>query len=190
MIISLATMDDFNGILSLLKTYHVSYIREEDKADGFVTTNLTDEQLERLIVKERGVTVASENGRIFAFAFAASWNFWAEWPFFAYMIEKLPAYTFAGQIITTRNSYQYGPICLDKTVRGTGLFEQVFFASLASMKGRYPIMATFINQINGRSYAAHAKKAGMTQVGTFQYNDNDYYLMACSTSAERMTMAH
>ena len=44
-----ATMEDFDGIVKLLKTYHVDYISAEDKKDGFVTTNLTDEQLRRLI---------------------------------------------------------------------------------------------------------------------------------------------
>ena len=61
----------------------------------------------------------------------------------------------------------------------------MFFASLAHMRDRFPIMATFINQINHRSYAAHTRKARMTQAGTFQFNGNDYYLMACSTSATR-----
>ena len=58
-----ATMEDFDGIVKLLKTYHVDYISAEDKKDGFVTTNLTDEQLRRLIEEENGVTIAKENGR-------------------------------------------------------------------------------------------------------------------------------
>lgn len=184
MLITQATMEDFDGIIALLKANHINYICNEDKQDGFVTTNLTNEQLRRLIVDENGVTIAKENGRVYAFAMNASWDFWAEWPLFTYMIKKLPEYSFEGHALTTQNSYQYGPICIDKTVRGTGLFEKVFFASLATMKKRFPIMATFINQINHRSYAAHSQKGAMTQAGTFQYNDNDYYLMVCSTSKE------
>lgn len=180
--IRLGTMADFEGIKALLKTYHVSSIAEEDKKDGFVTTNMTDEQLRRLIEEEGGVTVAVENDRVKAFAFAASWDFWKEWPFFAYMIDHLSEYEFEGSVLSTENSYQYGPICLDKSIRGTGVFEEVFYYSLASMKKRFPIMATFINQINGRSYAAHTKKVKTTEAGTFDYNNNHYYLMACSTS--------
>ncbi|HMM31933.1 MAG TPA: GNAT family acetyltransferase, partial [Clostridia bacterium] len=66
--------------------------------------------------------------------------------------------------------------------RGTGLFERVFYASLASMRERYPIMATFVNQINHRSYAAHTRKVPLMTLGNFQYNQNNYYLMACSTA--------
>ena len=182
MMITQASMDDFAGIRLLLKANHIDYISEQDKPDGFVTTNFTDTQLENLIVHEHGVTIAKENGKVLSFAMAASWEFWSEWPFFAYMIEKLQEFSFDGQMLTRENSYQYGPICIDKSVRGTGLFEQVFYASLASMKERYPIMATFVNQINHRSYAAHTRKVPLMTLGNFQYNQNNYYLMACSTT--------
>lgn len=180
-----ANMEDFDGIRALLKANHIDYINEKDKADGFVTTNMTDRQLEELIVQENGVTIAADQGKVLAFAFAASWDFWKEWPFFVYMIEKLPEFTFDGQPLTTKNCYQYGPVCLDKSIRGTGVFEQVFYASLAHMEPQHPIMATFINQINHRSYAAHTKKAMMAQAGTFQFNGNDYCLMACLTSSAK-----
>ncbi len=176
-----ATMADFDGIVKLLKRYHVDYITPEDKKDGFVTTNLTDEQLRRLIEEENGVTIAKEGNNVYAFALAASWDYWKEWPLFAYMIERLEDYQLNGVTITKENSYQYGPICIDKSVRGTGVFEKVFYASLASMKGRFPIMATFINKINPRSYAAHTRKVHTTEAGTFDFNNNNYFLMACPT---------
>lgn len=179
MLIQQANLEDIQGVLDLLKANHVSHVA--DKADGFVTTNMTEKQLVTLITKENGVTIARESEKILAFAMAASWEFWAEWPFFAYMIEQLPKFSFNGETLTTKNSYQYGPVCIDKSVRGSGLFEQVFYASLSSMKERYPIMATFINQINPRSYVAHTRKVPMTQVGTFQFNQNHYFLMACFT---------
>ena len=180
MLIQQANLEDIPGVLALLSANHVNNV--ENKADGFVTTNMTTEQLAALITKENGVTIAKEDGKILAFAMAGSWEFWSEWPFFAYMIEQLPNFSFEGQTLTTQNSYQYGPVCIDKSVRGTGLFEKVFYASLASMKDRYPIMATFINQINHRSHAAHTRKVPMTNTGAFQFNQNDYYLMACSTA--------
>lgn len=176
-----ATMADYDGIVALLKTYHVDYISAEDKKDGFVTTNLTEEQLTRLIVEEKGVTIAKENGKVYAFALAASWDYWKEWPLFAYMIEHLEEYSLNGVTITKENSYQYGPICIDKSVRGTGIFEKVFYASLASMKPRFPIMATFINKINPRSYVAHTRKVHTTEAGSFTFNNNNYFLMSCPT---------
>lgn len=179
-----ATMADFDGILALLQANHVDHIPEEEKKNGFVTTHFTREQMETLIVREKGVIIAKENGIVYAFATAAPWAFWATWPLFAHMITELPKFTFEGQTLTVQNSYQYGPVCVHKDFRGTGLFEQVFYASLASMEARFPIMATFINQINPHSYKAHTGKVPMTTAGTFQFNGNNYYLMACSTSLQ------
>ena len=179
--IRLATLQDMDGIFALLRKYHRDTIDPADKPDGFVTTQMTHEQMTALIEKENGVTIAEEDGKVLAFALAAPWAFWSEWPLFAYMIEILPQYTFQGITLTTENTYQYGPVCIDKSVRGTGVFEQVFDFSLASMKDRFPIMATFINQINDRSYAAHTRKANMTEVGKFDWGDNHYYMMACVT---------
>mgnify|MGYP000907075580 FL=1 len=49
------------------------------------------------------------------------------------------------------------------------------------MANRFPYMVTFINQINPRSYAAHTKKAKMTESGTFDWNNNHYWLMDIQT---------
>lgn len=179
-----ATGADFEGFLELHRTYHTNYISEADRPHGFVTTNFTDTQLEDLIVKEQGVIVAKDQGKIVGYATAASWEFWAQWPLFTYMIEHLGEYQLNGQILTPENSYQYGPVCVHTSVRGTGVFEKMFYASLASMKERYPIMATFINKVNPRSYAAHTRKVAMTEAGTFQFNNNNYFLMACPTDLQ------
>lgn len=176
-----AKMSDLDGIIELHKRYHISTIQPDDKPDGFVTTNFTLVQFQALVEKERGITIAKDGDCIVAYAMAASWKFWSEWPLFAHMIETLPETSFCGQGLNTENSYQYGPTCVDKAYRGRGLFKKVFYASLESMKNRYAIMVTFINQVNNRSYAAHTQKVKMRTVCTFQFNNSDYYMLACPT---------
>ena len=180
-----AVQSDAAGIRALLKANHISTIRPEDKPDGFVTTNLTEEQLTALVETPHGVTVAADGDRILAFALANDWSFWKQWPFFVHMIDILPQYSFDGRQLTVENSYQYGPVCVEKSVRGTGVFQKIFFHSLQAWQDRYPYMVTFINQVNGRSFAVHTRKAGMQECGTFDFNDNHYYLMAISTKAEQ-----
>ncbi len=177
-----ATIDDIDGVMALLKKYHVDTISPEDKPSGFVTTNFTAKQMEHLITKENGITIAKENNKVLGFAMAASWQFWSEWPFFAHMINEIPKNSFNGQSLNIYNSYQYGPICIDTSVRGTGVFEKVFHSSLSNMAKIYPIMVTFINHINPRSYTAHINKVPMTLIGNFEYNNNNYYMLACSTN--------
>lgn len=176
--IKLAEVSDMDDILELLKKNHADYVK--DKSKGFVTTNITREQLKRLIEDEKGVTIAKEDGKVYAFAFAASWQYWSEWPFFRHMIEVLGDYTYNGEKLTTENSYQYGPVCVDENRRGEGIFEKVFDFSLKSME-RFPIMLTFINEINEISYKSHTKKVSLDKIGEFDFNNNHYFLMGCMT---------
>lgn len=177
-----AKVSDIERILKLLKENHADNV--VDKTNGFVTTNITREQLKDLIEKENGVVIAEEGEKLLSFAFAAPWKYWSQWPLFEYMIEILPDYKFKGESLSVENSYQYGPVCVDESARGNGVFEEVFFKSLESMN-RFPIMATFINTVNPRSYRAHTKKAGMEEIGKFKFNGNTYYFMAIGTDHKR-----
>lgn len=160
-----ATLDEFDGVMALLRANHVDNLNEAERKDGFVTTNMTPAQMTALIAEENGVTVALDGDKVTAFALAAPWTFWSQWPFFQNMIRILGEYRFEGVTLTEENSYQYRPVCVDRSYRGRGLFERVFAASLRTMEDRYPIMATFVNQANPRSYAAHSRRVGMGRSG-------------------------
>ena len=101
------------------------------------------------------------------------------------MMDIIPDYEFEGKRLVLSETYQYGPMCVDRSIRGTGAFEDLFFASLHQFADRFPIMLTFVNQINGRSENAHTNKAHMTTIGTFDFGDNHYYLMGIRTDADK-----
>ena len=177
----LAKMHEIEEILKLHYKYQVDSIDEDDKKDGFITTAFNDVQLSELIDRERGLFVATKENKIVAYAMAASWGFWSRWPMFAHMIKDLPNLQYAGQTLSTNNSYQYGPVCVDKSVRGQGVFEGIFSYALQEMAGRYPILVTFINKINPRSFTAHTQKVGLDVIQEFEYNNNQYHELACLT---------
>ncbi len=171
-----ATIDDIKAVSELQKKYHVSTVSEEDKKDGFVTTEFTYEQFKDIIEKENGLTIACDDeGRVAAYAMAASWKFWSAWPMFQFMIKDLPNVTYLGKTLTTENSFQYGPVCIDKKYRGKNVVRNLFETSRKEMQKRFPIMITFINKANPRSFAAHTKKTGFEVIKEFDYNNNHYY---------------
>lgn len=198
-----AEVGDIEGIRALMKKYHRDTISDEDRPDGFVTTAITDGQLTELIEKERGVMIIAEptdegagegcdkrpdkgRDKVLGFCFAAPWEFWTAWPLFRHMIGIIPDYEFDGKMLIVEETYQYGPVCVDRSIRGTGAFEDLFFASLEQFRDRYPVMLTFVNQINKRSENAHNNKAHMETLGTFDFDGNHYLLMGIRTdSADR-----
>lgn len=170
-----ATLTDIQAIEELQKKYHVSTISDEDKPDGFVTTLFANEQFKELIEKENGLAIACDEDKVVGYAMAASWEYWSQWPLFEYMIKDLPNTKYLGQILSTENSYQYGPICIDKSYRGTDVLPNLFEFSRTQMMDKYPILITFINHINPRSYKAHTKKLGLDLIKNFEFNNNNYY---------------
>ena len=179
-----ASPTDIDNVLELQKKYHIHTILPEDKPDGFVTTLFTREQLLALIETENGLTVAVDNRRIAAYVMSASWEYWSAWEFFRFMISRLPMLDYAGLRLGTENSYQYGPVCVDKDYRGTGVLQDIFNFSLRAMAGRYPVLVTFINRINPRSLASHTRKLGLEIVSEFELNGNQYLELACLTRRE------
>lgn len=169
----IATSKDIKGFKKIHQKYHISSISEDDKKNGFVTTNFSDEQLESLI-NEPGVFICLEKNKIIGYVTSASWEYWSKWPMYAYMIKELPNLTFE-KTITTKNSYQYGPVCIDKDYRGMGILENLFKLSLDEMKKKYSYVITFINKTNTRSYAMHTKKLKFQVMKEFEYNNNQYY---------------
>lgn len=180
-VLKVATLSHVKEILTLHYKYQVDSISEDDKADGFITTAFTESHLTRLIEDESGLFIATVDNKIVAYAMAASWTFWSQWPMFEFMVKHLDDSKCLDQIITVENSYQYGPVCVDKSVRGLGVFEKVFDFALAEMHKRYPIMVTFINKINPRSYEAHTRKTNLQVIKHFEFNNNQYYKLACKT---------
>lgn len=98
------------------------------------------------------------------------------------MIETLHTLTYHGQTLGVTNSYQYGPVCIASEVRGSGLLEQLFEFARGQMAPRYPILVTFINKINPRSFAAHTRKLGLEVIDEFEFNNNQYYELVYDTA--------
>ena len=170
-----ATFDDIEAISKLQEKYHVLTINEDDKKDGFVTTLFTTEQFKEIIEKENGLAIACDGDKVVGYAMAASWEFWSKWPLFEFMIADLLSTTYLGEVLSTENSYQYGPICIDKVYRTSDVLPNLFEFSRQQMSKRYPIMITFINHINPRSYEAHTRKLGIDVIKNFDFNNNHYY---------------
>ncbi len=177
-----AELSEIDDVLKLHYRYQVDSIAAEDKADGFVTTPFTKEQMADLINKENGLFIAKKDDVVVAYVMAASWNFWSVWPMFAFMINALPNLEYRGKKLSIENSYQYGPICIDKSVRGSGLLEEIFKFAKNKMSKKFPILVTFVNKTNERSYQAHKRKLGLDVIQEFEFNGNNYYEMACLTN--------
>lgn len=170
--------NDIDGILSLQKKNLYSNLTEIERKNGFVTTPFTVNQIEE-IIKENGIFIAeNENDLIIAYAFAGSWKYFEQWEIFNFMVSRFPKLSFNTKKITTENSFQYGPVCIDKNYRGNGLLNLIFEEMRIEFYKKYPISITFINKVNAISEKAHTKKLGWEIIDEFEFNNNNYIGLA------------
>ncbi len=169
---------DIDGILSLQEKYLYRNLNELERKSGFVTTPFTVNQIEEILL-QNGIFIAeNEQQIIVAYAFAGSWKYFEQWEIFNYMVSRFPKLVFNGNKITTENSFQYGPVCIDKNYRGKGLLNQIFEEMRIEFYKKYPISVTFINKINVISEIAHTKKLGWEIIDEFEFNNNTYIGLA------------
>ncbi|MFA5297450.1 MAG: GNAT family acetyltransferase [Lutibacter sp.] len=170
--------NDINGILSLQEKNLYSNLDEKERESGFVTTPFTVNQIKE-IIKQNGIFVAeNENKQIIAYAFAGSWEYFKQWEIFNFMVSRFSELSFNKNKITTANSFQYGPVCIDKNYRGSGLLNFIFEEMRIEFLKKYPISVTFINKINTISERAHTKNLGWKIIDEFQFNNNTYIELA------------
>ena len=175
-----AENQDFDGILALQAANLFENLTESERTDGFVTTPFTAQQLEEL-VERQGLFVADSQGKVWGYTMAAGWDYCAQWPIFPFMIDRLTGRDFAGTNITESSTYQYGPVCVDASLRGTDTFPRLFEIMRIGFAKRYPVGITFINRANPRSHRAHTAKLGMAVIDEFEFSEREYYGLAFET---------
>ena len=180
MITRRGTNIDVQGILDLQEMNLFENLSESDKGNGFVTTPFTTALLKELL-DSRGLFVAESEGKILGYTMAASWDYFSQWPIFPYMMSRLSGFIFNGTCVSDQNTFQYGPICVASSMRGTDAFPRLFEEMRIEMTSRYPVGITFINKLNERSYQAHTRKLGMVVIDEFEFSGRQYYGLAFDT---------
>lgn len=157
----LAELEDIPAIQALMSENHVNSMNERDKADGFISAELNQEQLSRLISDEQALFVAYDD-KVAAMGVCASWDFWSDWQAVQTLSHGLNKVMLDGTRFSRENSYLWGPVCISKNYRGQGIFESLFNYSKQMMSSHYPLIYTYVHEDNHRSFAAHNNKVALT----------------------------
>jgi hypothetical protein len=176
----IATESDIDGILDLQAQNLYANLSGDELADGFVMTPFTPDLIRSLLAQD-GAFVAEYEGRIVGYLLAGGWDFYAQWEIFRLMVSRLPELSFQGEKIIVDRSFQYGPVCIDRSCRGNGTLPQLFAIMQSSFAPRLPIGITFINKLNHRSLAAHHRKLNFEIIDEFEFNSGQFHTLAFST---------
>ena len=179
-IIRTALESDFTGILDLQARNLYANLAATELPGGFVTTPFSSDLL-RLLLLQDGVFVAENEQQVIGYLLAGDWEFFSQWGIFKVMIDRMSKLRFQDRELTVDNSFQYGPICIDRSIRGSQVFPELFNLMRSNFAPKFPIGVTFINKINERSFAAHTRKLNLDIIDEFEFNGNSFYTLAFLT---------
>lgn len=149
------TSEDLQGILDLQLENHLHTISAEEKeSQGFVTVRHTLEQLEEMnkiaphIIAKEGEKVV---GYILAMTKASRNLIQVLIPMFD-QFDKVP---YKGKSVSEYEYMVVGQVCVGKSQRGKGLFDQMYQTYQQAFQSSYDFAITEIALSNVRSLAAH-----------------------------------
>ncbi len=96
-----------------------------------------------------------------------------------------PTTPFLGRPLDQWRRFVYGPVCVARDARGSGVLQALFAGLLDEVAGRYDVGAAFADAANPRSLQAHVRKLGMQVLRGFEFEDRSYHLLAFGAPPSR-----
>ena len=168
---------DYGSIVRLNAANFIANLSGHERADGFLSALFTLEQTAAM-AEDLGTTVAIVDGVLAGFLCAFRNDFDHGSPVVAKMIESYDEVYFEGKLLSSYNSYAYGPVCIDRAYRRKGLLRGLYEAQKRDLAGQFEVGVALIARNNPHSMEAHVAGLGMTEVGEFEVNGNVFATVA------------
>jgi hypothetical protein len=132
----------------------------------------------RQMHSEMHIIVADLGTRLGGYLCSNSMEKSSQIPLLAHMIGLFNETIHRNRPLDTYRSFIYGPVCIDKPLRGRGLLNGLFDALLCQVAGRFDVGTLFISCDNPRSLKAHTHHLGMHKLRRFTFKENEFFLLA------------
>ena len=160
---------DYPAIVRLNSANYIANLSEDERLDGFLSAVFSLEQTAAM-AEDRGTTVAIVDGVLAGFLCAFRNEFDHGSPVVAKMIETYDRVSFEGKLLSSYNTYAYGPVCIDRHYRRQGLLRGLYEAQKRELAGQFEVGVALIARNNPHSMQAHVAGLGMIEVGEFEVN--------------------
>ncbi len=177
-----ATMRDFLGMLALQEANLLENLVDAERASGFLSARFNAEQFSRMN-HDACIIVAEHDDRIVGYACCADVEYSRQFPILAAMIATFDRHTYLGNPLIDSRAVIYGPVCVDRALRGRGIFRQLIRGIKVELSGRFDVAVAFIAKVNTHSLTAHVDGLGMTTVGEFSLDGRNFWIIAFSIPA-------
>jgi L-amino acid N-acyltransferase YncA len=171
-----AVESDYSQLEDLQSRNMSSVLNAEEKADGFLSNSFNANQLAE-INANLSVIVCVLEDKVLGFLCASTTKFNMPYALPAAMIAKYPETTYRGKPLNSYTSFLGGPICIERTERGKGIFKGLYQKLFEELPRQYEVVVVLISEENQRSFDAH-EKIGFEPINKFQYNQKTFDILA------------
>ncbi|HXG51680.1 MAG TPA: GNAT family N-acetyltransferase [candidate division Zixibacteria bacterium] len=168
---------DFPAILRLQSANYVENLPPEERAQGFLSAEFTEEQIAAMAA-DLGIVVAVAPGGLAGYVCAFRNEFDHGSPVLARMFECYDRAELEGKLLRDYRTYVYGPVCVAREHRGSGVLRALYEAQKRDLAGRFDVGVAFVARDNPHSLAAHRAGLGMAEVGGFEVGPRRYAILA------------
>lgn len=172
-----AAPEDFPGILRLQSANYIANLPFEERREGFLSAEFTPGQIAEMAV-DPGIIVASNAGSVLGYLCGSRCDFDHGSPVLAKMLESFDRVRYLGRPLRTYKTFNYGPVCIDRSQRGRGLLRGLYQALQREVAGRFEVGVAFVARDNPHSLTAHVDGLGMAEVGEFEVKGSLYVILA------------
>lgn len=179
-----AEENDYENILALQQENFRSGLTEEDKQNGFLSAKFTKEQF-MAMNEDLGVIAAIKGKKLVGYVCGASFDYCKQFPLLKETIDDISTHQrkVGDMLMTSENTFFYGPVCIAREERGQGILEGLFntLKKIAIDHAKhYNNCAFFMSPDNIRSSNAHQKRLGVRNIGSFSSltRNKEFYLFA------------
>jgi L-amino acid N-acyltransferase YncA len=164
-------------VLALQEANLRDNLTDDARDQGFLSARFTREQFAAMDA-DVAVVVAEVDGSVAGYLCGSSVEFNLQFPLLAAMVAHYPYAQLHDRSLQHYTSFVYGPVCVDRKLRGRGLVRGLYHALVSEVTGRFEIGVGFVAQDNAHSMAVHAEGLGMRDAGAFEFGGRSYRILA------------
>lgn len=181
--VRLATPRDVPAVTRLEGRYFVGNLDVTQRSGGFVSVRHSEQWFSDA-VEEGGIHVAEDSaGELRGFIAVTPPPDPAEpglSPVVAAMLKLAAQVEYQGELIASQRYALRGPVVIDQTARGHGLYARFNSVTGQAYRGRFDLGVLFVAADNPRSLHTTTTKLGATPLATFEVEDASFHFLGFS----------
>lgn len=173
-----AILSDYKGIIALQKINIIGNLNPQEAENGFLSIEMDKWNFSE-ISRDLGLAVAVSSHEIVGYLCGTSYSYSLKFPILRTMLGKLHELSIDKKPLNASNTFVYGPVCIAKSERGSGILKGLYQELKRIALPRYSFCVLFISDRNKRSFNAHLK-LGMKPLGMFEFNKSQFYILGAA----------